>query len=567
MLTNIIIHLYNPIYVGMAFRSTIEGTVGIRAKLIDNNSNITAPTRLKLLNHNNSGSTGNLHNSTGAGRSSPQSSQRTNPAAATIGGNGMNGTGIDNMDGTSENGGVINQSLQIIIAATSENLHEIEVLSSPSFSSRGHFNPITPSAQARRRSFTELKDGTNSNANSSKSIASMISTGHNYDLSHGMDRTSSGKTLHNGSNSAGGGGFSWLELPKLLVKVMEGEITVGSTSDCALEVVITLPTHIASSLTSSQSTAGARTSGVRKDSTKTLGQGNAGSGDLTIPNSIPLDALQALESLVTPRLPNCDASPAGGGSGEGRGGRGSDPETRMKPSRSIESGINMITPQENPELQANRLSVRHMRVLLVDDNKTAIKLRMRTLQACIRGSSNTTLSNHVIIAYTGEEAIEICEKDQGRFDLVIIGFRFDGAGGIMGGPEVIDKMRKTIKMSTTVIIGCSAPDEPSSYSLLMEAGADTVWSPSAMPTPEAALTEIALTRIKRLGSQGQMASQLPGCKRLLLVDDSAVNTKHFVRRLKLTLPASWLIRTRNDLEKVMQKILDKTSYYDVIITG
>ena len=552
---------------GMAFRSTIEGTVGIRAKLIDNNSNITAPTRLKLLNHNNSGSTGNLHNSTG--RSSPQSSQRTNPASATIGGNGMTGTGIDSMDGASlENGGIINQSLQIIIAATSENLHEIEVLSSPSFSSRGHFNPITPSAVARRRSFTELKDGNNSNVNSSKSIASMVSTGHNYDLSHGMERTSSGKTLHNSSNSAGNGGFSWLELPKLLVKVMEGEITVGSTDDCALEVVITLPTHIASSLSSSLSTgAGSRTSGVRKDSTKTLGQGNAGSGDLAMPNSIPLDALQALESLVTPRLPG-DGSPAsGGGSGEGKGGRISDPETRMKPSRSIESGINMITPQENPELQANRLSVRHMRVLLVDDNKTAIKLRMRTLQACIRGSSNTTLSNHVIIAYTGEEAIEICEKDQGRFDLVIIGFRFDGTGGIMGGPEVIDKMRKTIKMSTTVIIGCSQADEPSSYSLLMEAGADTVWSPIAMPTPEAALTEIALTRIKRLGSQGQMASQLPGCKRLLLVDDSAVNTKHFVRRLKLTLPASWLIRTRNDLEKVMQKILDKTSYYDVIITG
>jgi hypothetical protein len=117
-------------------------------------------------------------------------------------------------------------------------------------------------------------------------------------------------------------------------------------------------------------------------------------------------------------------------------------------------------------------------------------------------------------------------------------------------------------MTATVIIGCSS-DAANCRSLFMDAGVDAVWG-QPLPPSERILADIAEGRIRRLG---QMAAQLPGCKRLLLVDDSAVTVKHFIRRLKLTLPASWTIQSRPDLDKVITRLLNKTIYYDVIITG
>lgn len=329
----------------------------------------------------------------------------------------------------------------------------------------------------------------------------------------------------------GGSKFSWTELPGLLVKLMEGQVDFGTSENFRMDVGINLPMKFVPPRPSAGTA-------NRKD-----------------------DVAQ-----VSPRqgAPAQDRPSIAGQDGPSAAVMFGLTQAEMEEAAAAEAED--VGPSE--EYLAQAACARQLRALIVSEDRITLKSRARQLKPFVRGTTNTTLSDNISIALTGEECTDMCEKEQGRFDIVVVSDALPN--GVMQGSEVITKLRNGLKLNTTVLIGCVNKFEPDKEKLaaskqaLMAAGADIVWEePLNMSAPEI-LASIAAVRIKRLGPFG---AQLPGNKKFLLVDDSAVTVKSFVRRLKLAVPASWAIRTKPDLEKVMGKLLARSRYFDVIITG
>jgi PleD family two-component response regulator len=76
-------------------------------------------------------------------------------------------------------------------------------------------------------------------------------------------------------------------------------------------------------------------------------------------------------------------------------------------------------------LDEYRAFLRDLRVLVVDDSKTATKLMLRRLQSFL--VIGDRYDSDMVVASTGEEALEICRADA-RFDLIIIDENMQPAG-------------------------------------------------------------------------------------------------------------------------------------------
>ena len=83
--------------------------------------------------------------------------------------------------------------------------------------------------------------------------------------------------------------------------------------------------------------------------------------------------------------------------------------------------------------------------------------------------------------------------------------------------QAVRLMRQKLKMSSTVIIGCTGNADEAAREMF-QAGADNVWG-KPMPHTREMISDIAAARVARLGDG---AAKLPGCKKLLIVDDSKV---------------------------------------------
>lgn len=283
---------------------------------------------------------------------------------------------------------------------------------------------------------------------------------------------------------------------------------------------------------------------------------------------------------------------------------------------SRKSGRFLLGLDENSEIAKALKMVQNLRILIIEGNQVTVKMRIRMLQACLRGNSRTKLSSNVVVATTCEEALEICEKEHGQFDVVLVSQRVangtpsapsnqpgggagaaggggnspaaaasGGGGGVASaqsaddeeqkadvlkmGYDLVKKLRNgegtRDKMSSAIIIGCISKETteiPKEQERFMSNGCDLVWTEPFQST-DMLVMDIAQCRKKYIGS----AANLPGNKKLLLVDDSPIIIKKLTKNLKKVLPCSWRIDGKNGLESIMSKLLGKTAYYDIIIAN
>jgi nitrogen-specific signal transduction histidine kinase/CheY-like chemotaxis protein len=103
-----------------------------------------------------------------------------------------------------------------------------------------------------------------------------------------------------------------------------------------------------------------------------------------------------------------------------------------------------------------------MTFLIVDDIQMNRMMLKRRFEKCIAPKCKITE------ACTGEEALEICERES--FNVIIVDQYMEEAGGILLGTDTIIAMRR--KGVRSFIIGCSGNDMDQEFK---EAGADCVW--------------------------------------------------------------------------------------------
>ena len=103
-------------------------------------------------------------------------------------------------------------------------------------------------------------------------------------------------------------------------------------------------------------------------------------------------------------------------------------------------------------------------MVFIDDVKENRIVLKRRILKCMAPNATT------IEAATGEEALEMCEKEQERFDVIIVYQYMEEAGGVMLGTAVVFAMRRMLIDAT--IIGCSCNNLKVEFK---EAGADSVW--------------------------------------------------------------------------------------------
>ncbi len=318
---------------------------------------------------------------------------------------------------------------------------------------------VSPSAKQRKSLFSSNQDTMSSSSLSTKNKTAALSTTAKQKLE-----------------------YPWLELPSLLVELMGGILSVGfgnknsggisskdnrntgysnksvnsddtNVSQPGLEIVILIP------LVLPEHTLNNSTSGVS----------GVGPGGRQVPMLARKDSVRSLSSMVgqppsqssSPRLNTVVSTAPADTSGCVAAGGGTQSAAVAKTTMSDFTVIGHDTKQpvlhqdsgiadvvsissdskefllnrtnsrffvgldESSDIYKNLKMVRNLRILIVDDNIMIIKLKIRALQPCLRGNSNTTLSSNVTVAYSSEEALEICEKERGRFDVVIVSHKIN----------------------------------------------------------------------------------------------------------------------------------------------
>ena len=142
----------------------------------------------------------------------------------------------------------------------------------------------------------------------------------------------------------------------------------------------------------------------------------------------------------------------------------SDPSIRAGTSCVIVMPLPKCEPPEDNADSGLGMSViqEPIRVLIVDDvkiNRTMLKRRI------LKGVAPNAA---IVEAATGEEALQICDKDQ--FEVIIVDQYMEEAGGAMLGTDVCFALRR-MKVAS-LLIGCSGNDLEDDFK---EAGADCVW--------------------------------------------------------------------------------------------
>eukprot|EP01042_Synura_sphagnicola_P000455 gene455-482_t len=116
---------------------------------------------------------------------------------------------------------------------------------------------------------------------------------------------------------------------------------------------------------------------------------------------------------------------------------------------------------------------------------------------------------------SGEEALERLKRGENDaavlFDVIIVDENLGGAGGELMGHEVVRIVREEMKLTETVIIGCTSNTRKHTQNLL-EAGADAVW-PKPMPDERDILTQLAYFLSERKKTTSSRQSSVTNNKR------------------------------------------------------
>jgi signal transduction histidine kinase len=114
-------------------------------------------------------------------------------------------------------------------------------------------------------------------------------------------------------------------------------------------------------------------------------------------------------------------------------------------------------------------------ILIIDDIKMNRSMLQRRIQKAIAYNAS------IVMAETGEEALEICKEQS--FDIIICDQYMEETGGVLVGTDVIIAMRRN--KVNSFIIGCSGNDLHQKF---FEAGADMVWG-KPMPSNAAIIQQ------------------------------------------------------------------------------
>jgi len=138
-------------------------------------------------------------------------------------------------------------------------------------------------------------------------------------------------------------------------------------------------------------------------------------------------------------------------------------------------------PEVTEQKEDTTLIDDHLSILLVDDIKMIRAMFKRRIKKGI--APNATITE----ATTGEEALELCSKENSKFDIIVMDQHMEEAGGLLLGTDTILAMRRS--KIDSIIIGCSGNDIDLEFK---EAGTNWVMK---KPTPSnAAICE----NLKRL---------------------------------------------------------------------
>ena len=80
----------------------------------------------------------------------------------------------------------------------------------------------------------------------------------------------------------------------------------------------------------------------------------------------------------------------------------------------------LLTLDETSEMSKAVKTVQNLRILIIEENPVLARMRQRMLQLCLRGNSRTKFTSNVVITVTYHETLELCEKEHGRFDVVLV---------------------------------------------------------------------------------------------------------------------------------------------------
>jgi nitrogen-specific signal transduction histidine kinase len=140
-------------------------------------------------------------------------------------------------------------------------------------------------------------------------------------------------------------------------------------------------------------------------------------------------------------------------------------------------------PEKEEKVEELHPLVSTLSFLIVDDMKMNRMMLKRRIQKGI--APNCVIRE----ASTGEEALEICGKEQ--FDIIVVDQYMEEAGGVMVGTDVVYAMRRM--RIESIIIGCSGNDLDEEF---RDAGANWVWQ-KPMPSNKTIITRLRDEMLKR----------------------------------------------------------------------